>query len=226
MPFIDSSSRLTEKLHVGECSMPMLVGIIALVVLVVGLSAYHVANALAGDPFTVMAGDGGSAAEATLGESHEESAPEEPTRVVVYVSGCVMSPGVYDFPDGTRVATCIDAAGGFAEDANRDALNLARVVQDGEQLLVPSVGSSGTATADAAASSSASSSSGAASGLVNINTASQAELESLSGVGASTAKKIIANREEDGPFKTKEELKRVPGIGEKKYASLADSICV
>ena len=61
---------------------------------------------------------------------------------------------------------------------------------------------------------------------MNINTASAAELETLSGVGASTAKKIVANREEEGPFKSKEDLKRVPGIGEKKYASLADSICV
>ncbi|MBE6466071.1 ComEA family DNA-binding protein [Denitrobacterium detoxificans] len=226
MPFIDPSEQLSEKLHVGECSVPMLVGIVALVVLVIGLVVFNVAHAMAGDPFSVSSAS--ASQEASVGESESETPAksEEAPRVVVYVSGCVVSPGVYDFPEGTRVAACIDAAGGFTDEANREALNLARVVQDGEQLLVPAASAQDAPSGASDASSSAPSASGAVGGLVNINTASAAELETLSGVGASTAKKIVANREEEGPFKSKEDLKRVPGIGEKKYASLADSICV
>ena len=226
MPFIDPSEQLSEKMHVGECSVPMLVGIVALVVLVIGLVVFNVAHAMAGDPFSVSSAS--ASQEAPAGEPSNEAAaePEEAARVVVYVSGCVAAPGVYDFPEGTRVSACIDAAGGFTDEANRDALNLARVVQDGEQLLVPAAGSLDAPPVPSGASSSASAAPGAVGGLVNINTASAAELETLSGVGASTAKKIVANREEEGPFKSKEDLKRVPGIGEKKYASLADSICV
>ena len=63
-------------------------------------------------------------------------------------------------------------------------------------------------------------------GKVNINTASAAQLDTLPGVGASTAEKIVADREANGPFKTVEDLKRVSGIGDKKFAALADAICV
>ncbi|MFR9170171.1 MAG: ComEA family DNA-binding protein, partial [Gordonibacter urolithinfaciens] len=67
---------------------------------------------------------------------------------------------------------------------------------------------------------------GGASGKVNINTASATQLDTLPGVGASTAEKIVADREANGPFKTVEDLKRVSGIGDKKFAALADAICV
>ncbi|ANE22745.1 hypothetical protein AAY81_05980 [Denitrobacterium detoxificans] len=225
MPFIDPSEQLSENMHVGECSVPMLVGIVALVVLVIGLVVFNVAHAMAGDPFSVSSASASQEAPAGDPAGEAPAEPDEAARVVVYVSGCVVAPGVYDFPEGTRVGACIDAAGGFTDEANCDALNLARVVQDGEQLLVPAAGSPG-APSGSSGSSSVSPAPGAVGGLVNINTASAAELETLSGVGASTAKKIVANREEEGPFKSKEDLKRVPGIGEKKYASLADSICV
>ena len=110
-----------------------------------------------------------------------------------------------------------------------DALNLARQVQDGEQIIVPSMqqatGSEAPVSADSGAS--AVSSGGAfAHGKVDINTATVDQLQQLNGVGPALAQRIVADRQANGPFKTVEDLKRVSGIGDKKFASLADSICV
>lgn len=141
-------------------------------------------------------------------------------------------PALYDLAEGARVLDAVEAAGGFAEGAARDALNLARTVSDGEQVVVPSeadiaaqeAASAGVGGASAGAGASAPA--GSASGKVNINTASATQLDTLPGVGASTAEKIVADREANGPFKTVEDLKRVSGIGDKKFAALADAICV
>ena len=77
-----------------------------------------------------------------------------------------------------------------------------------------------------AAGAGASDASASAGGLVNINAATAAELDALPGIGPATAEKIVADREANGPFSAIEDIKRVSGIGEKKYADLADSICV
>ena len=101
-------------------------------------------------------------------------------------------------------------------------MNLARVLTDGEQIIVPSTqsdGGSDTAPATAA-------SAGMAAGRVNINTADVATLDTLPGIGASTAAKIVADREANGPFKTVEDLKRVSGIGDKKFSQLDGCITV
>ena len=128
-----------------------------------------------------------------------------------------------------RVQQAVDAAGGFAEDAAVDAINLAREIKDGEQIIVPSLqqanGSEVPAGADTGLP--AASAGGAfANGKVDINTATPDQLQQLNGVGPALAQRIVADRQANGPFKTVEELKRVSGIGDKKYASLADSICV
>ena len=116
----------------------------------------------------------------------------------------------------------IQAAGGFTEDARHDAVNLARVLTDGEQIIVPTTqtdGGSDTTPATAA-------SPGTVAGKVNINTADAATLDTLPGIGASTAAKIVADREANGPFKTIEDLKRVSGIGDKKFTQLEGCITV
>ena len=128
-----------------------------------------------------------------------------------------------------RALLCLCMLVGFAEDAAIDALNLARQVQDGEQIIVPSMqqatGSEAPVSADSGAS--AVSSGGAfAHGKVDINTATVDQLQQLNGVGPALAQRIVADRQANGPFKTVEDLKRVSGIGDKKFASLADSICV
>ena len=149
----------------------------------------------------------------------EEAVAEEARTVVVHVGGAVADPGVRELAEGSRVQDAVDASGGFAEGAASDALNLARVLSDGEQV-------AGAQGADAGAAGAGASSGSAAGGRVNINRATAAELDTLPGVGPSTAEKIVADREANGPFATTEDLKRVSGIGDKKYEELADLVCV
>lgn len=138
----------------------------------------------------------------------------------VHVGGAVNMPGVYALEEGSRIQAAVDAAGGYREDAAVDAVNLARLVNDGEQIIVPTkeeyIGGLGTNDEGSLQ----------ISGKVNINNASSSELMALPGVGEVTAKKIIADREANGPFSAPDDLMRVSGIGEKKYEQLADSICV
>ena len=118
---------------------------------------------------------------------------------------------------------------GFAEDAAVDAINLAREIKDGEQIIVPGLlqNNGSEVPAGAEAGLPVASASGAfANGKVDINTATADQLQQLNGVGPALAQRIVADRQANGPFKTVEDLKRVSGIGDKKYASLADSICV
>ncbi len=180
-------------------------------------------------------GDGDPSEEAT-----EDPAP---ATLVVHVDGAVVAPGVYALPPGARANDAVSAAGGLAEDADTSSINLAVPLVDGDKVHVPRAGESVAATGGgpAGTGTSAGSSSGGASGvagtgasgaskgtsgLVNINTATTADLQTLPGVGEATAAAIVQEREKNGPFASKEDLMRVSGIGEKKYAKLEALICV
>lgn len=130
--------------------------------------------------------------------------------IVIYVKGAVLHPGVYELNAGARVNDAIKVAGGYAEDAIIENLNLAGILEDGQQLTVMSV----------------SEMSGNKSKLVNINTAVLFELMKLPGIGESYAQKIIDYREKNGGFKSISEIKNVDGIGSKKYESIRDLIIV
>ncbi|WP_028244916.1 ComEA family DNA-binding protein [Pseudoclavibacter soli] len=149
----------------------------------------------------------------------------EVATLTVHVAGEVNAPAVYRLDAGARVADAIELAGGLTQAAAPDALNLARVVQDGEQIVVPSQEQM-AAGAQAGAAASGSSSGSATSGLVNINQATAEQLQTLSGIGPATAQKIIDSRTADGPFASVDDLTRVPGIGEKTLERLRDKITV
>ena len=149
--------------------------------------------------------------------------------VIVYVCGAVRSPGVVRLPDGARVTDALEVAGGPTAKAELAAVNLAAPVTDGQQIVVPERGA--VAAAPAAGGATSSSTAGSAMGtapaaLININTASAEELDALDGVGPSTAQKIIDYRTANGGFKTIEEIKEVPGIGDAKFAAMQGSITV
>lgn len=146
--------------------------------------------------------------------------------LIVDVSGAVLNPGVYELKEGARVDDAIQAAGGLSEDADTSALNRASLLSDGMKITVPHQGEVAQDSSSAAGSAQVSSGAPTAKSLININTASSEELQSLSGVGPSTAEAIIADREENGLFASVEDLMRVSGIGEKKFAKIKDSICV
>ena len=157
-----------------------------------------------------------------------------PGPIVVFVSGGVQSPGMYELPAGTRVGEALARAGGLLADADPALVNQAEPLFDGAQVHVPlpqSPGAKAASTNGAPSTglsgqsfSAAAGASGSApiGGLVNVNTASLELLETLPGIGPSKAAAIIAER----PFDTVEELERVPGIGPKTLATIAPLVKV
>lgn len=225
MPFIELPHGFQEGAHRNRIAVA--IGVAVIVCLVAGFGIARLVQAGDEQAFEIESPSSSSSQDGQ--EPAEEATP--PASVVVYVSGAVMTPGLVEVPQGSRVGDALAAAGGFAETADPSALNLARVVEDGEQIDVPtrderSAQESAATEGQGSGSGASSPASSKTTGLVNINTATQAELESLPGVGPSTAKKIIDDRTANGPFKKKDDLKRVSGIGEKKYASLESNITV
>ncbi len=158
-----------------------------------------------------------------------DAGPSAPAEVMVYVCGAVRRPGVVRLPAGARVADALDLAGGPTARAELSAVNLAAKVGDGQQIVVPErapQGASAPAAAPAVAGAPAAAPGASGGALVNINTASLSELESLSGVGPSTAQKIIDYRTANGGFTSVEQLMDVPGIGDAKFAAMKDSITI
>ncbi|SFD55987.1 competence protein ComEA [Lentibacillus persicus] len=140
----------------------------------------------------------------------------EPEIVMVDVKGEVTSPGVYEIASDSRVNDVIQMAGGFTNEADKTMVNLAQKVQDEMVILIPETGSE--------ASGSITQSNG--DGKVRINYAEQSEIETLNGIGPSKAEAIIQYREENGLFKSEEDLLNVPGVGEKTLESLQEDIQV
>ena len=207
-----------------EVRPAVVAGIVSVAAIVIAAVAFLLIGPLAPSASFEVAKGSDAAASSEAAEQEEAREQAEDTTIFVHVGGEVASPGLYEIAESARVNDAIVAAGGFTDEAQRDALNLARTLTDGEQVVVPSqVSGEGAA---AASSQSEGSSASASGGKVNINTASADALDSLPGVGKSTAEKIVADRDANGPFKTTEDLKRVAGIGDKKYAQLADLITV
>ncbi|MBQ9316496.1 MAG: helix-hairpin-helix domain-containing protein [Atopobiaceae bacterium] len=155
----------------------------------------------------------------------------QPAIYVVHVDGAVASPGVVTLEGkGLRVFDAVTKAGGLLDDADTTSVNLAEPLSDGAKIHIPSEGEAlvaeqGVPAAGQHETMGATGSAEAVS-LVNINTATSEELQVLSGVGEATATAIIREREANGPFAVPEDLMRVSGIGEKKFAKVRDQICV
>jgi competence protein ComEA len=155
----------------------------------------------------------------SVGESGE-SISSSPTAVtlIVDVAGEVRKPGVYEFAEGQRVIDAVNEAGGPTGKADLSSLNLAAPLTDGTQVLVPS--SAGVAEAPIGSGTTGET------GLVNVNTASATELETLSGIGEVLAAEIIGYRTENGPFASVDELDEVSGIGPATLEDIRDQVTV
>lgn len=167
-------------------------------------------------------------------------------RIAVYVRGAVSKPGVYYLDEGARVYQAIEAAGGFAPDADTEWLNQAEALKDGQMLTVNTLqetsemekegrsaypaetGTGISQSAEKAGSGSPSSAAGngAAGGLVNLNTADKDELMTLPGIGESKAESIIRYREENGAFASPEDVMNISGIKEAVFSKIKDRIYV
>ena len=154
-------------------------------------------------------------AEANEADGSETSSAQ----LYVQVSGAVVCPGVYAFPEGSRVYEAIARAGGLTEDAYDVELNQAQLLTDGQKIYVPVVGEAVTVSQNGSAGLSDD-------GRININTATVEELMTLTGIGETRAKSIVAYRDAHGPFAAPEDLQQVSGIGESTYRKIADAITI
>lgn len=222
MAFQDEAVGLRSRLHLEGARLPAAIGVLLAALAVTACALVAASGALAPAQLEVRRAADAPAAEEAPANAEEE--PPEPALAYVHVGGAVASPGVYAVLGGSRVDDALAAAGGLAADAAPDAVNRARVVSDGEQVVVPTVEEA--AAAPAASPGAATPGAGGAAARVNLNTAGAAELTTLNGIGEATAAKIIADREANGPFATVDELTRVSGIGERKLAALRDAVCV
>jgi competence protein ComEA len=148
--------------------------------------------------------------------------------LVVHVAGAVAHPGVVRVESGARVIDAIEAAGGGVPNADLDRLNLAAKVADGQRIAVAIVGAPAPAEVGSTGGAVAGSTDPAAGPppLININTATAAELEELPGIGPTLAEAIVAERERRGGFRSVGELQDVRGIGEGRYADIKDLVSV
>jgi competence protein ComEA len=130
----------------------------------------------------------------------------------VHIVGEIKTPGMYQLPLGARLVDAVFAAGGLTADADNSSVNLARELSDGEQIVVFKVGEIAEAGGSAPG------------GLISINSATAEQLEELPGIGPALSSRIIAYRDANGGFKTKEDLLNVSGIGDSIFAGFTDLI--
>lgn len=159
----------------------------------------------------------------------EEPVPEEKV-ICVHICGAVVSPGVYEIPQGSRVYEAVMAAGGYRDDADEDYVNQALVLNDSDKLVIPTLADTeamvipsdgkvrefGVGSGDPKTES----------GKVNINTAGVEELCTLSGIGEARAKVIISYRDSNGPFGSIEDIMNVSGIKQASFDRIKNDICV
>ncbi len=158
-----------------------------------------------------------------------ESEGDESSVICAYICGAVQNPGVYELPEPARIFQLVEMAGGLTADADEQSVNLARFLEDGEMVWIPTEEESAagvTAPQEAAADTAASDAAGEDSGKVNINTADVSELTTLNGIGETKAAAIVAWREEHGSFQSIEEIMQVSGIAEGTYEKIKDYITV
>ena len=173
---------------------------------------------------------GGEAGESSAGIAGTgENLTESSAQVAVYVCGAVEHPGIVYLPEGSRKAEALEAAGGFSEDADRNYVNLAAKIKDGEQIYFPTLAEG--LVSERLVSEAEKTVPGAAGGkeegaAVNLNTADVTALCTLTGIGEARARDIIRYREQNGRFERREDIMKVSGIKESTYEKIKEQISV
>ena len=206
----------------------------ALLLLVVGVSLYTLFLLWPQPESTLIPVPEDAAESPAAMQSLTEDSPDEPEHVTelitVHVVGAVKKPGLVQLEPGQRVGDAVEGAGNFTDKAASDAVNLAEPLSDGTQIRIPTREEQEQNPSDTpliqSSTSNAAAAQDAAGSKVNINTADEAALTTLHGVGPATAATIIAHREQHGAFETAEDLISVKGIGPATLEKLRDSITV
>ena len=176
-------------------------------------------------------------------ETKEQGKVDITKKIMVYITGEVKNPGIYELEENSRIKDVIEKAGGLKETADITDINLATILQDEDKITIPSKEenkqekqntekiqsnkqSKTTEKSQNTTSISTNTTGKNQNTKVNINTSTQTELETLPGIGPSIASKIVSYRKENGKFKSIEEIKKVSGIGESKYANIKELIKV
>jgi competence protein ComEA len=146
--------------------------------------------------------------------------------LLVHVAGAVAFPGVHELPAGSRVVDALEVAGGLAPDADSGRLNLAAPVHDGERVYVLHQGEAGPPPVAGDSTGTGASGGESAAGPIDLNTADEAALDALPGVGPATAAAIVAHRQQIGRFTSVDQLLDVRGIGTAKLEALRDLVQV
>lgn len=145
--------------------------------------------------------------------------------VTIYVSGEVNNPGIVTVENDKRLYDAVEKLGGVTQNADLNRINLAIKLNDEEHYIIPKIGEDNIISQDISVNN-IDTIKNEQTSKININTATIEELDNLPGVGEATANKILNYREENGIFKSIEEVKNVNGIGEKKYIDIKDKICI
>ena len=212
--------------YINKKQKILLIIIISIITLGIGYYAYIMKTH---DEFNIEEQNLEVEENKTEEETNEIS--EENAKIVVHVSGAVRNEGIVELEYNSRVADAIEAAGGLTDNAYMKDVNLASLLEDGMKIYIPTkeevnqkeenasyiIGSNDTIQNN-------NNLGNKMSGKVNINTATREEIDVLPGIGESTANKIINYREENGKFKTIEEIKEVSGIGDSKFEQIKDLI--
>lgn len=219
---VDAPSSPSEPPRTAEgARAPSRTVLLAAVVAIAALAVSAVA--IGSGALTGLAGSGATGG-AVLVDAGADATPDD--EIVVDVAGAVVAPGVYRLPGGSRVGDAVQAAGGYGPrvDAARVSgeLNLAAVLEDGAQIVVPSRDQPPPGDAGSGA---ATGGDVGGDGLVDLNTATQAELEALPGIGPVTARKIIDARSAD-PFASADDLRTRKLVGQKTFEALRDLVTV
>src|SRR4051794_25978517 len=231
-----SLSRVTERLgdrlrdwrHDARFGVVVLIG----VALVAGVIWYRIGigGGSAGGGGAAPAVGGTTAARTTPARAPATTGGEgAPATIAVHVAGAVQHPGVVELQTGARVIDAVEAVGGALADGDLDRLNLAAKVTDGQRVYVAKVGQSDPGAlgdGSGVAGVEDPSGGGAPGAKVNLNTATQAQLEALPGIGPTYAQSIIAERQRRGGFTSVNDLRSVRGIGDKRFAELAPLVTV
>ncbi len=196
---IDTAHRRGLRLRIGLGAGVVLVLVLAAIAVLVSALTPQGSTATASEPRVV--------------HTASPSAADSPT-AFVHVVGQVANPGLYELPAGSRLVDAVAAAGGFTPTADQTDLNLAQVIQDGQQIVVAAQGAAPAAGAPSAA----------AGGTVDINSADATALETLDGIGPALAQRILAYRTAHGGFRSVNDLQNVTGIGPKKFAAIKANV--
>ena len=181
------------------------IGVVALIIIIVCGIIYYNFSVLGDRPVS----------EVLIPEPSYSLIEQKIHILIVYVTGEVLYPGVYELNENSRLQDALIAAGGATENADLSIINLARFISDGEHIIVPAFGDepppdSGSSTG----------------GRININLATQSELMKLPNIGEVIAASIISHREQNGRFTEIEQIKDVPRIGERTFEAIQDLITV